>query len=418
MKEPETRTGTKVYYGQVSEMEEVKLERFKFELREDFAQKPFEIHHDWTNEEVSHYLDTEIERLKKEKLEKREPQRQLIDDTSDGLNTKLEYKDRVNIKRERIQEQLDLQEKPNIKKVAETTGSSFAIVKRIYNEMRLLGGFKRFDYCKKHSEREKEALDNSIEGIETRFTTVTDIKRANPSYSRKTILKRLHERGLLWKRVPKVKRKDRQKQPNSSYICTVIRSLCAGFPHDDVVILYTDEMKLPLYQSSTHHWAIKGQEDNMRYSRRPITSLVTAMALCSLERFVSVQLMTDQVSTVDFAYFLEKSIEQLPTNKRYFILLDNATWHKGEFIKRSKIVNFLLFNEPHQFRLNLIENAFSYVRSAFRRRPQQETVEGELRTIINIFFEPLLEKKFKGFHRNHIRQLKIMLEKHSAKDDK
>ena len=115
MKEPETRTGTKVYYGQVSEMEEVKLERFKFELREDFAQKPFEMHHDWTNEEVSHYLDTEIERLRREKLEKREPQRQLIDDSSEGLNIKYDYKDRINLKRERIQEYLDLQDKPNIK---------------------------------------------------------------------------------------------------------------------------------------------------------------------------------------------------------------------------------------------------------------------------------------------------------------
>ena len=418
MKESETRTGTKVYYGTVSEMEEVILEKFTFELRKEFAQKPFEMHHDWTNEEVSQYLDTEIERLKREKLDKREPQRQLIDDSSDGPNTKYDYKDRINIKRERIQEQLDLQDKPNIKKVAEVTGSSYAIVKRIYNEMRYLGEFKRYQYNNTHTERETEALDNSIEGIETRFTTVTDIKRANPAYSRKTILKRLHERGMLWKRVPKVKRKDRQKQPNSSYICTVIRSLCAAFPHDDVVVLYTDEMKLPLYQSSRHHWAIKGQEDNVRYSRRPITSLITAMALCSVERFISIQLMFDQVSTVDFAYFLEKSIEQLPTNKRYFILLDNATWHKGEFIKRSKVVDFLLFNEPHQFRLNLIENAFSYVRSAFRRRPQQQTIEQELRTIVNIFFDPLLDKKFKGFHRNHIRQLKIMLEKHRLKDDK
>ena len=418
MKEPETRTGTKVYYGVVSEMEEVILEKFTFELRKEFAQKPFRMHHDWTNEEVSQYLETEIDRLKREKLEKRQPQRQMVDNSGEEQIMKYEFRDRINIKRERIQEYLDLQEKPNIKKVAEATGSSYSIVKRIYNEMRFLGTFKRFEYNNIHTERESEGLDNTIEGIETRFTTVTDIKRMNPTYSRKTILKRLHKRGMLWKRVPKVKRKDRQKQPNSSYICTVIRSLCAAFPHDDVVVLYTDEMKLPLYQSSTHHWAIKGQEDNMRYSRRPITSLVTAMVLCSVERFISVQLMYDQVSTVDFAYFLEKSIEQLPTNKRYFVLLDNATWHKGEFIKRSKVVDFLIFNEPHQFRLNLIENAFSYVRSAFRRRPQQQTMEEELRTIVNIFFDPLLERKFKGFHRNHIRQLKIMLEKHRTKDDK
>ena len=55
-------------------------------------------------------------------------------------------------------------------------------------------------------------------------------------------------------------------------------------------------------------------------------------------------------------------------HKSYTILLDNASWHKAEMINKAKASDFLFFNEARMFQLNIIENAFSFVRHAFRIR--------------------------------------------------
>ena len=176
-------------------------------------------------------------------------------------------------------------------------------------------------------------------------------------------------------------------------------------------------MKLPLFQTPTWHWKRTGSDSQARYGIRPLSQTITAIAMCSIHRFESVQLFTTEVNTIDFTYFLERSIEMLPANKRYIVLLDNATWHQGRFIQKSKTCKYLLFNEPRQFRLNLIENAFSYVRSHYRRRIVTDNMIEETKSIISIFFSEDCSRKFAGFFRNHIRQLKIMFDKHNGKKE-
>jgi hypothetical protein len=74
-------------------------------------------------------------------------------------------------------------------------------------------------------------------------------------------------------------------------------------------------------------------------------------------------------------------------------------------VQGSSANKFLYFNEPRMFQLNIIENAFSFIRSGFRRRPFVETMEEEAIQIINLFFEEKNALRFTGLVRNHLRQL-------------
>ena len=140
--------------------------------------------------------------------------------------------------------------------------------------------------------------------------------------------------------------------------------------------------------------------------------MLTAVALCSLEKFEAVQLFKREINGHDFLYFLNTAIANLPPGKHYTIIADNATWHKSEAVRQCTASKFLYFNEPHMFQLNIIENAFSFVRHAFRKRPIVETAEEEAASIMRIFFDAGNKKRFRGLMRNHLRQLEKFLSKH------
>ena len=140
--------------------------------------------------------------------------------------------------------------------------------------------------------------------------------------------------------------------------------------------------------------------------------MLTAIALCSTKGFVAVQVYSKEVTGIDFLYFMNKAIASLPLGKTYSCLLDNASWHRSAILASSEVSKFFFFNEPRMFQLNIIENAFSFVRSAFRKRPVVDTMEEEAKEIVRIFFDEENERRFRGFLRNHLRQLIKYHEKH------
>ena len=117
------------------------------------------------------------------------------------------------------------------------------------------------------------------------------------------------------------------------------------------------------------------------------------------------QLYKKEVTGLDFLYFINNIISSLPRRWSYTILTDNASWHHAGVVQGLSSNKFLYFNEPRMFQLNIIENAFSFIRSEFRRRPFVETLEEEAVQIINLFFEETNVQRFTGLLRNHLRQL-------------
>jgi DDE superfamily endonuclease len=187
----------------------------------------------------------------------------------------------------------------------------------------------------------------------------------------------------------------------------IIRAITCALQDPGAEVFYVDEMKFPLNQTPTNHWSDRNLPDQLAWGERVSKMILTAIAICSIRRFEAVQLYKTETTSWSFKYFIESFISALPPKKRYLIVLDNATWHKGKEMADVKVQKFFLYNEPQQYQLNMIENCFSYVRPLFRKRPLVHTIEEEAKQILNMFFDRDIERKFVAFFRNHIRSLLI-----------
>jgi hypothetical protein len=81
-------------------------------------------------------------------------------------------------------------------------------------------------------------------------------------------------------------------------------------------------------------------------------------------------------------------------------------------VDKTEASKFIFINVSMMFQLNLIENAFSFMRAAFRKRPHFDTVEEEITHLARLFFDPGNEKRFRGVYRNHLRTLTKYLDKY------
>ena len=327
----------------------------------------------------------------------------------------LTWKDKINRKRELVKTCILRQATPNLAAIARFAKVHRSTVKKVFDELSFSGDVPSYEYNNVKSPEESRVLDEDISRIEGGFMTVVDLKRRHPSFSRKAILKLLHEHGYRYRLLPKNMKNPEIRAINSTRVCRLVSHIAQALSDPNTVILYIDEMKFPLYQTSERRWQHRDSvpEEGIIYNRRAyFHEMLTAVALCSLEKFEAVQLFKREINGHDFLYFLNTAIANLPPGKHYTIIADNATWHTSEAVRQCTASKFLYFNEPHMFQLNIIENAFSFVRHAFRKRPIVETAEEEAASIMRIFFDAGNKKRFRGLMRNHLRQLEKFLSKH------
>ena len=356
-----------------------------------FAQQVFHSQDHFDHEQVQNGLFSLQVALNNDKLNR------CTTCTSSSTKNKPIYKDKINKKRQFIKQVILNQGSSNIAHIARFTKTSRETVKTVIQEVRAFGDVSHYEYNNLKSPQEHDELNKTIDQIEEGYKTVHCIKRLHPTFSRKKILKHLHDKGYRYRLMRRELKVPDPHKPSSTRICRVISHIAQAICDPNTTLLYIDEMKFPLVQTAERQWMHKDtlREEALIYNRRntPDTTL-TAIALCSLEKFEAVQIYKGEITGKDFLYFLVEAISHLPPRKQYTIIADNATWHHSSTISKATVGKFLFFNEPKMFQLNVIENAFSFVRHAFRIRPTVETLEEEARNIINIFFDSRNEERF------------------------
>ena len=328
------------------------------------------------------------------------------------------WKDIVNRKRQHVQRVIQLQATTNIAEVARRTGTHRSTVKSIMREMQVTKTVQPYEYNNLKPKAEDDSLQATINQLGDSFMMVTEIKRLHPTFSRKKILERLHENGYRYRLQPKEEENPKPVKINSGRVCRVISHICQAICDPNTTILYIDEMKFPLRQTMEKRWTHVGlpRENTLVYNRRPVPKeTLTAIALCSLEKFEAVQVFRYEVTGTDFLYFLNEAVQQLPPHRHYTIIADNASWHHCKQVSQAEVSKFLFFNHAKMYQLNVIENAFSFVRHGFRSRPTVNTMEEEAKRIVDIFFDQDSGERFKGYFRHHLRNLQEFLEKHRPK---
>lgn len=405
-----TKFVTDVYFAAPEPGHEPVFERREVPIVRHFDQKPFYAREYPTKEEtqaslLSMYQEVRLEKYKR--LGKQPPE--LFEPVVRDENRRLSrYKEKVNRKRRHIEACLRGQTSPNFAVVARLTGCHRSTVRGVYHDLLRQGHASVYEYNNLKSAEDDARLGEAIEGIEKTFNTVSDLRRKLPGFSKKYVLWGLKSRGYRFRKVPKVKI-PKVRDP----FCVVRTIQHITLAHealdDPSTMLYADEMKFPLFQSSYRHWMHPDLPDptlrNVREAWGPKT-MITAMVLCSRDKFLAVSFCDDvEINAQCFVYFLVNAVQRLPADKKYSILVDNATWHRCKFVDKTEVSNFIFFNMAKMFQLSMIENMFSHIRANFRKRPFLENLQDEVAYIVRLFFDPDNDRKFRAIYRNHLRVL-------------
>lgn len=319
---------------------------------------------------------------------------------------------KINKKRQSILFNLQAYPDVSVRRLQRLTGCSYEMIRSVMRQIKLYGRPTEYRYNHTKSPEQIQALRQSFVDIHRGYTTVAELKRKHPDFSRKFILQELKATGHKWKRLPRQREKPEHDPPRPKHVFKVISHLAQALHDPTAEVYYCDEMKFPLRQNASYHWINPAFKDELVYSRRySETITLNAVVMCSTRGFHAVQIYKQEINADEFIYFLTKAIPALPElGKSYTILTDNATWHTAEAVRNTEASKLLFFNVPYAFQINLIENAFSAVRDAFRRRPQVQTMEEEAKLIFEIFFDPKQKQRFKGILRNHVRTMVNYLE--------
>lgn len=322
----------------------------------------------------------------------------------------------VNRKRELIATILKQRPTVSIAEVCRITKTSYQTVKKVKEDLLYQESPTVFTYNNLKPQYQLEQLNEITTAVQGTYCTVSDIKRKMPSFSKKLIARHLRRTGLRWRQLVRRRKEPKEERHPPRQVVELVSHLVQSMNSPGTTVLYVDEAHFPLVQTSTHHWTTPDHCEDLVYNRRAVNEVkLSAIAMCSLEGFVAVQIYTKDITMEDFLYFLQATMQRIAPGQRVTVLADNATWHTSQTVTSTKAGKFLYFNVRGLFQGNAIENAFSFIRSDFRKRPVVETLEEEAKMLAEIFFQPQNKKRFEGIHRNHLRSLMKLLLRHSTK---
>ena len=403
-----TRECTKVYLSYPGDLEEITFTKREYYLEDKFSWKPFKSDRKMNVDSIQELLEGK----ERELLKKKEEGVKIL--KKKCQHKPLTWEEKMNERRKRVETCILNQDQKNLAEVCRFTGCSFSMVKRVDDDLAFKGEASTYFYPNLKQPLELNKLSTSISNVNGSFATIADLKRRNPGFSRKYIARKLKATGHRWLMVRKNMRKPIQPTHSDQEVLTTVRHLAQSLINEQVETYYIDEVHFPLYQTSDHHWTHPHYEGHDLYYNRRQTcgEKLSVIAMCSTERFVAIQVFQREVCGDDFVYFLQEALKRVPKSSTISVLLDNATWHTSKTVLRSKASKALEFNARGLFQANMIENAFSFVRAAFRKRPDACSFEEEARLLLQIFFDDRNIKRFEGITRNHVRSLQSLLYKH------
>lgn len=400
-------------------MEDISFEAKPFHVKTSrFKVRVFTANSRWRNAEVLmvlKHLTDEQARLKQEAKDRAKAERDRHRSKKKQrrpAGERLKWHDKVDRKRSLIFSMLSRQPNANLVEVSRLTGSAFSTVKRVYHDMMFMGRPSRFVYQNTKSPATLERLSASIAAMDTSFQTVADLRRLHPDCSKRFIRRQLRRTGFRYHLLPKRRKHPKDKSAEQDAVFKAISHIVQAINSQDAKILYLDEVHFPLFQTAERHWTRPDQVDQPVYNRRAVDDRVklSAIAACSLTQFEAVQVFRHDVTKWDFLYFIQELLSRQSPGQRVTLLADNASWHCSPSVTETNAGEYIFFNVKGFFMTNAIENAFSFVRSDFRKRPTVGTVEEEARLLLDIFFQPQNVDRFKGIFRNHLRSLtKVLL---------
>jgi hypothetical protein len=396
----ETQTCTNIIWPGDTSPKDLDLDFREIPIAKRYSMKPFYPQADLT------YL--EIDGLLAGLLLKEEGAETIIEKPK--RNPKPTWVNKVNEKRRRVLRIIDNFGATSIKDLAKRAKVSPATASRIFKECQSRCEVEDWKYPHEHSQEVEEMVDAMIDNPSSRYYSAADFKREIPiPVSKKFVRKRLKAKGYQYKRIkgPFSVKKNNEERYEHPCLQETISMVAQTFGQLEKEIFWLDEVKFPLQSTGQYAWVKEGTKP--AYNDRPQNLTLHAICLCDRTNFKAVQFFLDEIKSNDILYFIKTFLNTYVTAPETIILLDNATWHKSEDIRQSEVYQFLWFNAPGVFEANLIENAFSAIKTQFRTRKETESLVDELTMMKRLFVDPENKKRFEGYRKNYLRGLRRML---------
>ena len=410
METTEARESSIVFFGPRQVTEPVQFSTRKFQISQNFAATPYKSESRLGHRKIFEVLKglykehcNQVKRFKFDDEEKKpeKPARQ-------------SWAEKINAKRALVASIIQTRPHLNFREVCSISGCCFKLVKRVYRDMQWDGNFQPYNYPNLKPPQVLAQFEESVSHLQGSLKTIADLKRENPSCSRKWIARSIRRTGFKWLKLKRQLKNPPEKRHNAKEIISVISHLTQALSCSRAVVIYCDEAHFPLFQTSDKRWTLGMHLDDRIYNHRVFpTEKLTVVAACDLTGFVAIQIFKRDVNSEDFLHLLQSLLDRYTANDQVTVLADRATWHTSSCIFKSAAGKFLHLNVPGLFRINAIENSFSFVRAEFRKRPLVRTFEEEAALLVQIFFHSANARRFEGIHKNHLRQLLLLLMENS-----
>ena len=410
MESREARECTPVYFGPLRGADQIVFETRQFNLSTNIVAQPFVCKPRQGHRRIHDVLKglyrehcAQIKRFRLE-VEEAEPRPAV-----------LSREQKINFKRRLIAKVMARQPTMHYRQVCSITGCSYSMVRRVRKELQFSGSIPIYSYPNLKKPAELFRFEESVNTLQGSFKTLADLKRENPTFSRRWIARHLRRTGFRWRMLtkrPKVPVID-TKSPKD--IIDVVSHLTQALNSPRTAVVYVDEAHFPLFQTSERRWTLGLHQDDRIYNRRVhAEAKLSVVAACDLHGFIAIQVFRRDVTSNDFLHLLQAVLERYHEKEQVTVLADQATWHTSPRVLLTTAGQFIRLNVPGLFRVNAIENSFSFVRSEFRKRALVNSFEEEAALLVSIFFHPDNARRFEGIHKNHLRQLILVLRKYSA----
>ena len=135
-------------------------------------------------------------------------------------------------------------------------------------------------------------------------------------------------------------------------------------------VVYSDEFKAPLHQSSKKFWRRTRRKTGEVHSRLAANTTLTVATTGTAHRLLAVKIFSGELSSDDYEMFFLEVIDSLKASEVVAItcVQDNAKWHLLH-ATRGKLAGVKIVNTvPHFLQTDLLEFIFSSVRRLFRKR--------------------------------------------------
>lgn len=260
-------------------------------------------------------------------------------------------------------------------------------------------------------------IDAIIEDPTDPFLSVYKTKRKLEAEGfkagRELILRRFHQKGLIYQylKSPKVTNKKKEMSISDQKQMYELINFLAGCFKENKSVLFVDEFKAPIQQKPIKTWA--NRNFRSRLERVGVKKTYTVAVGCLKSSLVGLQIFKRELRRQDYEYFILSILSYMKRTdqKVDYIVNDNARWHLKERLIDKYFTKTIIYTVPYRFETNLIELCFSQARYLYRIRRVSPTEEQEIKEIVSIFRRINHPRNFEGFQVRFFFHLIDMLER-------